>query len=162
MNLFRLLTILTLLPMTATSGMPHVGCRCSNGEIRWYCPKLKAQQSQKSVEATSCCKSSKNTARTSCCGGSQGANCICTSSRNAKSDAESCCTDGCKCTPVLITSDVGPKIAKVSVPDLQIHFANMADVTEVLVRVDRIDVSPVDAAADVPINRVVHFERFLI
>ena len=162
MYLFRLLTILTLLPVTAMSGVPIVGCRCSNGDVRLSCPKLRAEQSRKASEATGCSDSPKVAARKSCCGGSQGAGCCGANSKSA-GEGESCCADGCRCTPVLLKSEVGPNLAKVCVPELVQHdLANISATAGMLVRIARIDISRVESKPDVPIDFVVLYERFLI
>lgn len=163
MNLFRLLTILILLPVTVLSGMPYVGCRCSNGEVHLSCPKLRAKQSQKASDSTVCCVTQTPSTENSCCAGNQSTSCCKSKGKTVPGEGESCCADGCRCTPVLITAEVGPKLAKVSVPDL-VHngLANLSAVTGILVIVSRVDGRCIESKPDLPIDLIVLFERFLV
>ena len=163
MSLFRLLTILILLPVTVVSGMPLVGCRCSNGEVRLFCPKLRAEQSRKASGEIACCETQKPAAQKSCCTGNQSTSCCGSKSSKSPSEGESCCADGCHCTPVLLIAEVGPKLTKACVPDVFQHvLANIAATEGILVRVARVEISRVESKPDVPIDRIVLFERFLI
>lgn len=163
MYLFRLLTILILLPVTVLSGMPRVGCRCSNGEVHLSCPKLRAEQSKRASDATACCDSQKPAAQKSCCGGKQSTGCCGSNSRKSPNEDESCCEAGCRCTPVLLKTEVALKLAKACVPDLAQHdLANTSVTASLLVRVARIEICRIEAKPDVPIDLVVLYERFLI
>ena len=163
MSLFRLLTILILLPVTVVSGMPLVGCRCSNGEVRLSCPKLRAEQSRKASGQIACCEVQKPAAQKSCCGGKQNSGCCGSKSGKSPSEGESCCAAGCHCTQVLLTAEVGPKLTKTCVPDVFQHvLANIAATESILVRVARVDISRVELKPDVPIDIVLLYERFLI
>jgi len=163
MYLFRLVTILILLPVTVLSGMPHVGCKCSTGEVRLSCPKLTAERARKTSEATTCCNSEKTVVHKSCCSGNEVTKCCGSSRHKLPSDGESCCADGCRCTPVLLTAEIGLKLAKVSIPEIvQNDLANISAVSCILVRISRIDIDRFELKPDVPIDLIVLFERFLI
>src|SRR4051794_29837448 len=102
MSLIRLLTVLTLLPVTATSGLPHVACRCSNGDVHLFCPRL-GQPAQKTLDVISHAYPTKKAVHKSCCGGMKAAKCPDSSSRGLLSENESLSTPGCRCAPVYLT-----------------------------------------------------------
>lgn len=163
MNLFRLLTILILLPVTVVSGMPLVGCRCSNGEVHLSCPKLRAEQSQKASAATALCGTQRPAVQQSCCGDEQNTGCCGSKSGELPSEGESCCAPGCRCTPVLLTAEIGPKLTKVCLPDaVQLDLANIAAASSIQLRIVPVGVSCVESKPDVPIDIVLLYERFLI
>lgn len=160
MNLFRLLTILILLPVTVVSGMPLVGCRCSNGEVHLSCPKLRAEQ-QKSATNTALCGTLKPAAQQSCCGDEPG--CCGSKSSESPSEGESCCAPGCRCTPVLLTAEIGPKLTKVCLPDVvQLDLATITAASSIQLHSVPVGLSCVESKPDVPIDIVLLFERFLI
>ncbi len=157
MNLVRLLTVLILLPVTALSAVPHVACRCSNGEVHLSCPRM--AQPQPASDAKSCCNTLQTTGRKSCCGSNQ---CGGSSNRKLPAPHSSCSAAGCHCTPVYLTADVGPKLTKVCVPDLvQLELADLSATAAIVMHVAHKDLSRIDFTPE-PVDLILLYERFLI
>lgn len=162
MGLFRFLTILILLPVTVAIGTPLVGCRCSNGEVHLSCPKLRAEQSQKTAAAKTGCGTQSRPSLKSCCSGKKNTSCCGSKSGKSSNEGQSRCAAVCHCTPVVLTVEIGPKLTKVSLPDGFSNLANLATAAGNLVRDVSIDISRVQSKPDVPIDIVLVYERFLI
>ena len=167
MFLLRQLLILAMVPLTMWSGMPHQACRCSNGEIRLFCPRLNQSQAaadQPKSDSTLCCASSKVESWKSCCGGSQGAACCGSHDSEGSQKGAQCCAAGCKCTAIYIAPD-GSSVAKnVSVPELaQIALLAIPVPAICLPRFAPVDLSvQIDTGPRVPDDLIVLFERWLI
>ena len=163
MNLFRQLTILTLMPLVAWSGMPDVGCRCSNGEIRRNCPKL----AQSTLVASSNTRASKSGNCQSCCGGNATTRSCCQSVKRATSQSEnlpvSCCAENCRCMPVLLEGDGGARLntPKASVP-VPAEFLPIPVAVVRLPRMTEVDRVAIDTGPHESEDLIVLFERFLI
>lgn len=99
---FRKLAVITLALLTAWNAAPHLACRCSNGDIKYFCPKL----GQSVCEATA-------PAPKSCCGGSSQSSCGCCASKTSSEKPVECCSAGCHCTPVVVSSATAPIVKKV-------------------------------------------------
>jgi hypothetical protein len=165
MHLFRQLMILSLMPLTALSGMPDVACRCSNGEIRLHCPKLNQPKSVVNHLSDGC--ASKSGDRKSCCGGGGASRSCCQSAKRAanKSDNQSpsCCAETCHCTPVIVEGNSGAKLNAENVPVLSdVEFLPVLVSVVRLPRLTRVDLVAIDSGPDQPDDLIVLFERFLI
>lgn len=171
MILLRQLMILALVPVTAWSGMPHVACRCSNGEVHLFCPRLNEAQAateptaarQKLADSSSCCKSPKNASSKSGCGSTEGGTCCGSQSSGSNDQGAGCCAAGCHCTAVYISFETGPTLKKVSVPELTQFVLAAAPVSVIrLPRVTRVDLGSAETAPRVPDDLIVLYERWLI
>lgn len=153
MNFFQRVMVLALVPLTLWGGTPHLACRCSNGEIRLFCPRLTLQTNQRDSKACSTAQ----TGCKSCCG-----HATCCGS-NSEPDQPECCASGCRCTPVLVQTDAGPALKKVVLPELiQLDLATMPVVEIRLPRVKQMDLSILDVDQRVPDDLIVLCERWLI
>ena len=159
MFFLRQLLILAMVPLTLWSGMPHQACRCSNGEIHLFCPRLNPSQAAAEPAgcvSPSCCTSSKGEGRKSCCGDSQNS--------HGSQDGAKCCAAGCKCTAVYLAPE-GSSVAKnVDVPKLT-QFGLVA-ISASAIRLPRFapaDLSVrIDTGPRVPDDLIVLYERWLI
>lgn len=156
-----------MVPLTLWSGMPHQACRCSNGEIHLFCPRLnQSQAATDSADSASpfCCTSSMAEGRTSCCGGSQGATCCGSQDSDGSQNGAQCCAAGCKCTAVYLAPE-GSFVAKnISIPELP-QFGLMV-IPASAIRLPRfapVDLSvQIDTGPRVPDDLIVLYERWLI
>lgn len=164
MNLFRLLTILALMPLTAWSGMPHVACRCSNGEIHLACPRLNQAKVVSDTASSNICQKATNAiTHRSCCGGAKVSKCCGSSTGESSDQGAGCCADGCRCTPVLLQADVGTTLKKVCLPELtSLDLANLSLPVIRETRSTPVELSVFDAGPRAPIDIVVLYERWLI
>lgn len=154
MTFFQRVMILALVPLTIWSGSPHLACRCSNGEIRLFCPRLTLQTSQRDSK---CSLASDASEYKLCCGGV-----ACCGSTSNQEKAE-CCASGCRCTPILVQVHAGPTLKKVVVPELiQFELATTRVMEIRLPRVARVDLSILDVDQRVPDDLIVLCERWLI
>ena len=113
---FRQLLILLLMPIAAWSGLPQIGCRCSNGTILRYCPMVSnpfvrkgmdCQETGTKAELRSCCCDSSETS--DCCKGASKPS----SKNGSQSTLKSCC-----CSPILLGGPSRISIDAIDVPDL--------------------------------------------
>lgn len=161
MFLLRQLMILALMPLAVWNGMPHVACRCSNGEVRLYCPRL--NQSQTVADSPACGNSSNGETHKSCCGAAQGKKCCGSQGSGTSHQGAECCAAGCRCTAVYIQSDVGPVLKVVSVPEwTQFALAVVPMSVVHFPRVTQVDLSSIDTNPRVPDDLIVLYERWLI
>jgi hypothetical protein len=167
MFLLRQLLILAMVPLTMWSGMPHQACRCSNGEVHLFCPRLNQSQAAKDVAESappSCCASSKVEGQEFCCSGSQGTACCGSHTGDGSQKGAQCCAAGCKCTAIYVAPENSSIAKNVSVPDLT-QFGLLA-IPAPAIRLPRI--APVelsiriDTGPRVPDDLIVLYERWLI
>jgi hypothetical protein len=145
-------------PLTAWSGMPHLACRCSNGEIRFFCMRLSLPSGERNSAA--CGTAANSSTRKSCCGRVAGA---CCSSSTASSQGSECCATGCRCTPVYLQNDTGPTLKKIVLPELMQLALIAPSVTEFRQpRVARVDLGPLRIDRRVPDDLIILCERWLI
>ena len=113
---FRQLFILLLMPIAAWSGLPQIGCRCSNGTVLRYCPMVSNPFVRKGMDCResgtkaglhSCCCDSSGTG--DCCKGASGPS----SKNGSQSTLNSCC-----CSPILLGGPSRISIDAIDVPDL--------------------------------------------
>ena len=170
MILLRQLMILALVPITAWSGMPHVACRCSNGEVKLFCSRLNEGQSvhqptaagQTPADSSYCCLS-KQADHKSCCARASGGSCCGSRGIDSNHQGASCCAAGCHCTAVYVPSETGPTLKKVSMPELTEFMLAAVPVPVIhLPRVVRVDLGSTETGPRVPDDLIVLFERWLI
>ncbi|MDB5347357.1 MAG: hypothetical protein JWP89_5734 [Schlesneria sp.] len=160
MTFLKQLLILAFVPLTAWSGMPHLACRCSNGEVRLFCPRMNLQTNKQS----SCGSVADRSEQKSCCGRNNGACCSSSSSgKGSSSQRPECCVTGCRCTPVYLANETGPTLKKVVLPELvQLDFI-AASITEFRQpRIVRVDLGTLKIDRRVPDDLIVLCERWLI
>lgn len=158
MTYFRQFLILALVPLTAWSGTPHLGCRWSNGEIRLFCPKLLQQAQHRN---STCDNASGRPERKSCCGDGTGG--CCSSANGSRQQETGCCADGCHCTPVCLKSDVNPAVKEIVSPQLVEFELAAVDVVQFrLPRVTHVELSALGFNPRVPDDLIVLCERWLI
>ena len=167
MFFLRQLMILAMVPLTVWSGMPHQACRCSNGEIRLFCPRLNQSQAAadpSKSDSTSCCTQSKVEGRKSCCGGSRGVACCGSHDGDGSQKGAQCCAAGCQCTAVYVSPENSSVAKNVSVPDLT-QFGLLA-IPASAIRLPRfapVELSiRIDTGPRVPDDLIVLYERWLI
>ena len=161
MFLLRQLMILALMPLAVWNGVPHVACRCSNGEFRLYCPKL--NQSQAVADSSACGNSSDGAVHKSCCGAAHGKKCCGAQASGTSHQGAECCAAGCRCTAVYIQSDVGSVLKVVNVSEwTQLALAVVPMSVVHFPRVTRVDLSSIDTNPRVPDDLIVLCERWLI
>ena len=117
---FRQLLILLLMPITAWSGLPQIGCRCADGTILRHCPMVSnsffgmgmdCQENEATAELHSCCC---DTGKTSdCCKGP---------SRPSGEKGSQSTLKSCRCTPMLLGGPSRMAIDAIDVPDLDRSF----------------------------------------
>ena len=155
MAVLRQLMILALVPLTAWSGMPHVACRCSNGEVRFFCTRMNQQAQQNSATCG-------GTERKSCCGGNGRTWCGSAASVTGQQGTE-CCAADCRCTPIYFQTEAGPTLKKVVLPELmQLDLAAIPAIEIRLPRIMRVDLSTLKSDQRVPDDLIVLCERWLI
>ena len=165
MNLLRKLMILTLMPLTAWSGIGQVACRCSNGEIRLHCPRMNQPKSAAAPSSNVC--ASEGGGCKSCCGQDSSTHSCCHSAKQAttksKDQTPACCAETCHCTPVLLPGNGGAPPKTVSVPVLS-HVEFLPSTVSVirLPRIAQVDLIAIDTGPREPKDLIVLFERFLI
>jgi hypothetical protein len=157
--------ILSLMPLTAWSGMPDIACRCSNGEIRLHCPML--NQPKLVVNHSSEGIASKGGDRRSCCGGSGASRHCCQTAKRAANKSEnqspSCCAETCRCTPIIVEGNSGAKLKTEDIPAFSdVDFVQIAVLIVRLPRLTRTDLVVIDSGPDRAHDLIVLFERFLI
>ena len=167
MFLLRQLLILAMVPLTMWSGMPHQACRCSNGEIHLFCPRLNQSQAaadQPKSDSTSCCTSPKVEGRKSCCGGSQGVTCCGSHAGDGRQNGVQCCAAECNCTAVYVSPENSSVAKNVSVSELTQFGLVAIPVSAIrLPRFALADLSvQIDTRPRVPDDLFVLFERWLI
>lgn len=156
MSFLRRLLILALVPLTAWAGMPHLACRCSNGSVRLYCPKLASQMN------SDCQRTPHQDAKKSCCTSGK-ASCCCGASKKASDQESACCGSGCHCTPVLLEQSVSPALKKAVLPVLvQLDLVALLAVPVQLPRITRVDFRALNSEPRVPDDLVILCERWLI
>lgn len=158
--------ILALVPLTAWSGMPHVACRCSNGEVHLFCPRLNESSAKTEQAVTgpeSGCQSAGQTDHKSCCASTAGGT-RCGSQVNGSGEqGESCCAAGCRCTAVCLASEISSTVKKISSPEpTQFHWVSVPMAVSDRSRVTHVDLGSIDAAPRVPDDLIVLCERWLI
>lgn len=157
MAFLRLMMILALVPMTAWSGMPQIACRCSSGEIRLFCPKLRQSAS---LMNSGCCSSGEQQA--SCCATHSAGGC-CGSDKKDRDQDPAVCGDTCHCTPVILAADASIKPKFENLPDVQqVEFLPLAVCAICEPLAARVDMSGVDPIPLVPDDLVVLTGRWLI
>jgi hypothetical protein len=161
-NHFRQLLVIALVPLMALSAIPHVACRCSNGEIRYSCPQL--EQSRRAPVT----RSNRNDVATvstkkSCCQRSKNATCCAPQGKGKTSPEAACCASGCHCTPVYLAAEIGPTLKKVDAQEL-VTVDWMAFSEPAVLPVDSpfVDRVQVDISPHVPIDIIVVFGRILV
>ena len=162
MIFLRQLMILALMPLAVWNGMPHVACRCSNGEVRLYCPKL--NQSPTVSDSPVCGNSSHIAVYQSCCGTAQGTKCCGSQGRETSHQGTECRAAGCRCTAIYLQSDVGPVLKVLSVSEWT-QFASAVvpmSVVHFPRETRRVHLSSIDSGPRVPDDLIVLFERWLI
>jgi hypothetical protein len=118
MSFLKQLLILAFVPLTAWSGMPQLACRCSNGEIRFFCSRLSLQSRERNSAA--CRPAACSSPRKSCCERSPGTHC---SSAKSTTQASECYVTGCRCTLVYLQNGTSATLKKVVLPELvQVAF----------------------------------------
>lgn len=115
----RQLLILLLMPIAAWSGLPQIGCRCSNGTVLRYCPMVSnafvqkgmdCQETEATAELHSCCCDSSDSSETSdCCN---------VDSKPSSENGRQCTLKSCCCTPILLGGPIRISIDAIDVPDL--------------------------------------------
>ncbi len=160
MTFLRPLMILALVPLMAWSGMPHVACRCSTGEVRLFCPKM-YQSASPSKSQASC--GSADSQQASCCGASVASGCRGSGKKSQNQKQPSCCADTCHCTPVILAADTGLKPKIEILPDLQqIELLPITVCTLSQPHAAHVDLSGIDPIPLVPDDLVVLTGRWLI
>lgn len=161
MNLFRLLLVLALMPVTAYSGLPHIACRCSNGDLHLYCPKLtRATQSCRSQSSSA---NSAQKATRSCCHCASQETLACDKADEPQGCEATCCQGSCQCTAVALADDAGPVPVKVLVPEVVqavlefVPFLNIQELNDSCRASLVADIEP-HSAVDI----VIVYERILI
>ena len=157
--------ILALMPLTAWSGMSHVGCRCSTGEIRLHCPKL--NHSQMAAGASSIASASRSGESTASRDGKATTRSCCQSAKQATNKSENqvppSCAESCQCTPVLLEGNSGAKLRSEKLPVVgRSHFVSIAVSVSRLPCVTRGNLDAIDMGPHELEDLIVLFERFLI
>lgn len=158
MIFLRQLLAFALVPLTAWSGMPHVACRCSTGEIRLFCSRM-GQSVPHSQSNASCC--SAGSQKHSCCG----ANVIGGSCGSGKKSQQksSCCAETCHCTPVILEAGTGLKPKAEVLSDVQqVELLPITVCTMSQPHAARVDLSGIDPIPLVPDDLVVLTGHWLI
>lgn len=156
MSYLRRLLILALVPLTAWAGMPHLACRCSNGSVRLYCPKLASQLK------SDCQSASDPDTKKSCCTSGK-SSCCCAASKKASGPESACCDLGCHCTPVLLEPSVSPALKKAALPELvQLDLVALPAAQVQLPRITRVDFRALNSGPRVPDDLIILCERWLI
>lgn len=159
MALLRQFLILALVPITAWAGMPHLACRCSNGEVRLFCSRM-GQQSKD--HARGACSSSSSPERKSCCRGNAAA-CCGSSTGAVNRQGSECCVSGCRCTPVYLEGDASTTLKKVVLPEVVQWDLPQVSITQIQrPRIVRVDLGTLKFEPRVPDDLIVLCERWLI
>lgn len=114
MNRLRRVLILFLVPLMAWNASPHLVCRCSTGEIRYFCPEL-FQGGCKSTAQSGCCFASAK--QKSCCrsSSSSSGSRVASHSKEPKA-APSIRSKTCECTPVVLNSAETTQVKHLELP----------------------------------------------
>lgn len=160
MSILQRLLILAIVPLAAWNGMPHVACRCSNGEIRLFCSQMNQQAKPRKAGATECISNSSE--RKSCCHGGEGTCCSVPPADSSERKTE-CCAAGCQCTPICIQTDTSTLHKKIDLPDvIDFNLAVTPSIEVQLPRLPRVNCDSMGIDDRVPDDLIVLCERWLI
>lgn len=158
------LMILMLMPVMAWQALPHLACRCSNGEVHLLCPKMTSRAT--SAKSTDSRCTSQGEPRKSCCNEKSSSNCCCSTkaeTANAGEPATSCSSRNCHCTPVYLDASNVTK-TRIDCQTVVGQFEFVLTTTPVAHRLVLAPTQPraIDSGQPLAANRIVLFERFLI
>ncbi len=161
MTVLRQLMILAMVPLTLWSGTPQIACRCSTGEIRLFCSKL--NQAQFADASGSCC-ASKAAGGHICCGTAKAAKCSACPSETSRESGSTCCSSGCTCSRIVLSSELILVPTKAQAPDLVLcDWAVVSAFLPIQIpRMTRVDLSRIGSVPRVPDDIIVLCERWLI
>lgn len=102
---WRQILALAFIPLTIWAGLPQIACLCSTGEFRLQCPQFRQNHAETPASPqTTCCSSHATKERAGC--GTQG----CRPGRGGQDESaphhQVGCQSGCRCTPVLLESEL--------------------------------------------------------
>ena len=112
----RQLLVLLLMPLSAWSGLPQVGCRCSNGDILTHCPKL--SRALISIQVVNVANTSTGNPHSCCCESVETSDCCRKASKQSKHNDPHCSAKACHCSAVLLDAPSRVSDNEVSLPDL--------------------------------------------
>jgi hypothetical protein len=167
MNFLRQLLMFAIVPFVVWSGMPHVACQCSTGEVRLYCPRMNSitlsigDTQLPKVHDVSCRKQFSGE-RGRCCQSGM-SSCCRSAKRNSIPRQASCCAVECRCTPIYIAAHSATKQKSEDVPLMGRFEFELNLVQRIhLPRLSNVDVNTAGTRPPMPCGAVVFFERFLI
>ena len=113
---FRQLLILLLMPIAAWSGLPRIGCRCSNGTVLRYCPMVSNPFVRKGMDCQE--TGAKTELHSCCCDSSETSDCYKGDSKPSSKNGSQSTLKSCCCSPILLGGPSRISIDAMNVPDL--------------------------------------------
>ena len=117
---FRPLLILLLMPLAAWSGLPQIGCRCSNGTVLRYCPMVSNPFVRKGMDSQE--SEAKSEKHPCCCNSTKISDCCKGDSKTSSEYGRLCFLKSCCCTSVLLGGPSRTTIDAIEVPNQDQSF----------------------------------------
>ena len=103
------------MPLAAWSGLPQIGCRCSNGTVLRYCPMVSNPFVRKGMDCQE--SEAKSEKHPCCCNSTKISDCCKGDSKTSSEDGRLCSLKSCCCTSVLLGGPSRTTIDAIEVPN---------------------------------------------